>query len=239
VKVTVVEPQTRPLGAILDPSMADRIARFFADSGVRLRLGCGVNSIESRPATGDSVVVHLTDGSTLTSDQAVLALGAAPALDWLASSGVPIGDGVLCDAHLQAAESVFAAGDVANWHDSVTGHRTRIEHRTNAVEQAAVVAHNIVSRPGDELRYMPLPYAWSDQLGHRVQIFGRPRSNDEVFSADTDPAKPISIHCRDGHIAGVIGLDSGKEVRRFAQLVGQPASRARTDDSAPQEVKSR
>jgi NADPH-dependent 2,4-dienoyl-CoA reductase/sulfur reductase-like enzyme len=239
VEVTVVEPQTRPLGAILDPSMADRIAGFFADTGVRLRLGCGASSIAPGSSTEDPVVTTLTDGSTLTSDHVVLALGAAPALDWLANSGVPTGDGVLCDAHLQAAESVFAAGDIANWQDSVTGQRTRIEHRTNAVEQAAVVAHNIVCQPGDELSYTPLPYVWSDQLGHRVQIFGRPRSSDEVINANTDLAKPITIHCREGHIVGVIGLDNAKEVRRYAQLVGQPDLHARTGDAAPQEVEAR
>ena len=225
VKVTVVEPQSRPLGAVLAPSMADRIGALFAEAGVDLRWACGITSISSESArlpTNRRVETTLTDGSTLTSDDVVLALGGEPALDWLVGSGIPVGDGVLCDSRLQATDSVYAVGDVASWQDSSAGQRSRVEHRTNAVEQATVVAHNIVCSPGDELSYDPVPYVWSDQLGHRIQMYGRPRSTDQIVNVDTDPAKPITIHSRNGCVVGVIGLDNAKELRRYAQLIGQP-----------------
>ncbi|MBX9918333.1 MAG: FAD-dependent oxidoreductase, partial [Mycolicibacterium frederiksbergense] len=222
-----------------DPSMAKRVSDYFDNAGVTLRLACGVTSITCRSTAGHAVHTTLTDGTILASDHVVLALGAVPALDWLAGSGIPVGDGVLCNSHLQATESVFAVGDIANWKDCGTGLPTRVEHRTNAVEQAIVVAHNIACAPGDELSYEPMPYVWSDQLGHRIQIFGRPSSTDEVASADTDPAKPINIHSRNGRVVGVVGLDNAKEVRRFSQLIGRSDSQVTADVVSHQEVEAR
>jgi NADPH-dependent 2,4-dienoyl-CoA reductase/sulfur reductase-like enzyme len=224
--VTVVEPQTRPLAAVLDPGMAARIAGFFTDAGVRLQLGCSVTAIEPGSDHEGMVTTRLSNSSQVTSDNVVLALGAAPAADWLADSGVPVGDGVNCDAFLRAGESVFAVGDVASWHDVNTGKRTRIEHRTNAVEQAAAIAQAIVHGGRKQTPFTAVPYVWSDQLGHRLQLFGRPRSSDDIAAADTEATRPICIHSRDGRITGVVGLDSAKTVRRYSQFIGQPALQA-------------
>ena len=51
--------------------------------------------------------------------------------------------------------------------------RVRVEHWTNAVEQGAAVAHNIV-HPEDLQPYSPLEYVWSDQYDWKAQIVGRP-----------------------------------------------------------------
>jgi NADPH-dependent 2,4-dienoyl-CoA reductase/sulfur reductase-like enzyme len=68
----------------------------------------------------------------------------------------------------------------------------RTEHWTNAVEQAAVVAHNI-ARPDERKEHSPVGYVWSNQYDWKVQIAGRPGDgirhemvdgkNDEQFAA--------------------------------------------------------
>jgi 3-phenylpropionate/trans-cinnamate dioxygenase ferredoxin reductase subunit len=226
IQVTVVEPAPRPLAAVLDPAMAARIVGYFTEAGVQLRLGCAVTAIEQCIGPQGPVTIRLSDRSEITTDNVVLALGAHPEVGWLAGSGVAVDDGVDCDAYLQAGDSVFAVGDIASWRDVNTGLRARVEHRTNAVEQAAAVAHNIVHGGRQQAPYTPVPYVWSDQLGHRLQIFGRPRSSDDTACADTEETKPVSIHSRDGRVTGVVGLDSGKTLRRYAQFIGQPSLQA-------------
>ena len=70
----------------------------------------------------------------------VVALGAVPNIEWLEGSGLTLDRGVVCDATLQAAPHVFAAGDVAVWpHPMADGELIRIEHWTNAAEQGTHV----------------------------------------------------------------------------------------------------
>jgi phthalate 3,4-dioxygenase ferredoxin reductase component len=54
-----------------------------------------------------------------------------------------------------------------------TRERTRVEHWTNAVEQAAAVAHNI-AHPDNMRPFSPVEYVWSDQYDWKIQIVGRP-----------------------------------------------------------------
>ncbi|MBB6550887.1 hypothetical protein [Nonomuraea rubra] len=73
--------------------------------------------------------------------------------------GLPLGDGVHCDAQCRAAPGVYAAGDLASWYDEWLGRRLRLENRTNAVDQAQIIAANIL---GEGLPYTPVPYFWTD-----------------------------------------------------------------------------
>ncbi|MGH3318370.1 MAG: oxidoreductase C-terminal domain-containing protein, partial [Nocardioidaceae bacterium] len=83
--------------------------------------------------------------------------------------------GVLCDEYSRAVDApdVFAVGDVARWFHP--GHRehVRVEHWTNAVEQASCVAHNIAS-PEELRECAPVEYVWSDQYDWKIQLAGRP-----------------------------------------------------------------
>jgi NADPH-dependent 2,4-dienoyl-CoA reductase/sulfur reductase-like enzyme len=68
---------------------------------------------------------------------------------------------------------IHAAGDVARWPHAFYGVPLRIEHWTNAHEHAAAVAADLLGRAAPAAQ---LPYVWSDQYGHRIQIAGRPGS---------------------------------------------------------------
>src|SRR5436190_2028672 len=114
-------------------------ARVFtelaAQNGIDLRLGHGVEAIEG---TAGSLSLRLTDGSTVQADTAVVGIGALPNDGWLSSSGLLVDDGLVCDELCRAAgaDDVFAAGDVARWKHPDEGRLVRVEHWTNAVDQA-------------------------------------------------------------------------------------------------------
>lgn len=108
---------------------------------------CGVAVKEILAADRRVSGVRLTDGSQIEADLVIVGLGATPNVDWLRGSGVPIEDGVECDEYCQAAEHIFAAGDVASWINLRFGARMRIEHRQHAAEQARHVAR-MIAGPG-------------------------------------------------------------------------------------------
>lgn len=170
-EVTVTDPLPSPMARVVGPDAARVFTELAASRGVTLRLGVGVDAIE---ADGGELVIRLTDGHPLRAATAVVGIGAVPNDGWLRSSGLEIDDGVVCDRFCRARgdESVFAVGDVARWETS-PGQTARVEHWTNAVQQANCAAHNIV-HPDALQAYDQIPYVWTDQHGCRFQLVGRP-----------------------------------------------------------------
>jgi NADPH-dependent 2,4-dienoyl-CoA reductase/sulfur reductase-like enzyme len=145
-------------------------------------------------------------------------VGTAPAVGWLAGSGLPLGDGVECDAFCRAAPGIYAAGDVASWHNSRFGTRMRLEHRTNAAEQAVAVAGNLL---GDAEEFTPVPFFWTDQYDARIQAHGIFPAGAEPAVLHGDPADGgfvVGYGLR-GAVVGVLGWNSPRELRALRPLV--------------------
>lgn len=187
-EVTVVDPLDLPVGRVVGDEVGALLTQVHPRHGVATRFGVGVESIDSSEGR---LLVALTDGSTLAATTVVVGIGATPNAGWLASSGLAVDDGVLCDEYCRAvdAKEVFAAGDVARWRHPRHGEHIRVEHWTNAVEQAACVAHNI-AHPEELRKYEPVEYVWSDQYDWTIQIAGSPAgAGAPLLVGDPDAAR--------------------------------------------------
>src|SRR4051812_12940519 len=113
--VTVLEVMSAPLVHALGPDVARACAGLQDRAGIDLRCNVAVTGVD-----GERVL--LDDGSSIAADVVVVGIGVRPELDWLASSGVTIDNGVLCDEFCQASvPDVYAVGDVARWHNPLFG----------------------------------------------------------------------------------------------------------------------
>ncbi|MCU1380104.1 MAG: thcD2 [Acidimicrobiales bacterium] len=215
--VTVLEALPVPLSRGLGPVLGPVIAGIHADHGVDLRTSAGVAGFEGKD-TVERVV--MADGSTIDADVVVVGIGVVPNTEWLEESGLVLRDGVVCDHYSQAlgAPEVWAVGDVARWHNDLFDEEMRVEHWTNAVEQAMAVAANITGAPTP---YSPVPYVWSDQYDSKIQIVGRPGPTDhvEVPIGAFDDRKFVALTHRDGRLTGAVGLDEPRKVMRFKRLM--------------------
>jgi len=215
-QVSVVEPLPALMIRGLGPELGAVFTRKHVAAGVDVRLGVGVTAIEG----GERVDgVRLTDGSRLPADVVVLGLGTVPETAWLADSGLDLRDGVVCDGHLAAvgAEGVYAVGDVARWRHPRYGEDARVEHWTNAVETAAVVAANLTGEP---TVHDALPYVWTDQLGARLQVFGQVRPQDELRVVFGDlEGSFVAVTGGDGLLRSVIGFGAIKQLMPYRKLL--------------------
>ena len=99
-------------------------------------------------AQGGVLQVALADGRALPADIYLSAVGVDPNLDFLDGSGIALGQGILEDPNLQSSVSgVYAAGDVAEATDCLTGKRQLNAIQPNAVEQGRIAALNMAGRP--------------------------------------------------------------------------------------------
>lgn len=213
--VTLVDPRPVPAEAALGTVVGDVLAAVHAENGVDLRLGTGVRHLEHD--AGRVTGVTLTDGARVTADVVLVAIGCRPATDWLAGSGLPLGDGVEGDATCRVAPDVYAAGDVASWRHASHG-RLRVEHRTNATEQAEHVAAAILGAPAP---FRPVPYVWSDQYGVRLQAWGVTSGSHDiaVVEGSLEERRFVALYGRDGRVTGAVGRRLPKALRQARELV--------------------
>jgi NADPH-dependent 2,4-dienoyl-CoA reductase/sulfur reductase-like enzyme len=206
--VTLVERDPVPFSQVLRPEVGRLIAGLHEAHGVTVIGGASVAEVERLPNEG--VLVRLTDGRVLTAGTVVAGVGCAPNTEWLTGSGLPVADGVLTDDGCAVARTIgiYAIGDVARWHDRATGASRRVEHWTNAVEQANYVARQILHPgEGEPGHYASVPYFWSDQYDVKIQMVGRPGQDDNVqvlrYPTKTG-SKDVALYERDGKLTAAV-----------------------------------
>lgn len=214
-RVTLLELAGVPLGRVLGTVMGRVFARYHRAKGVDLRTGVGVERIE-----GDGRVraVVLSDGHRIEADCVVVGVGIEPAVELAESAGLQVGDGVLVDPYCRTSlDSVFAAGDVANFPDPLLGTRGRLEHWRNAQSQAVAAARSMLGRPEP---YAEVPWFWSDQYDLNLQVAGHPALGEEVVvRGDVEAADFCACYLRGDFLTGALAVNRPRELRAAMKLI--------------------
>jgi len=196
VEVTLLEQRDRLIPGLLEPETAEIVLSRVRERGVEVRLDTAVEAF-----TGKQVVdgVELAGGERLQADAYIAATGVKPNIDWLMYSGVETGWGVIVDDYLRTnVEGVYAAGDVAETRDRMSGERYVHAIFPNAVEQARVVAGGLLGRAE--------PYAGAESmnslkhLGVEVIAAGTLRGSEVLCRRDRGALRKVYLD--DGKIVG-------------------------------------
>ncbi|MGW0132927.1 NAD(P)/FAD-dependent oxidoreductase [Streptomyces sp. NPDC003299] len=216
--VTVVEALDVPLERQLGRTMGLVCASLHTDHGVRLLTGTGVAGLSG---TDRVTGVRLADGRELPADIVVVGVGVRPATDWLAGSGVPVDDGVVCDAGCATGiPGVVAVGDVARCPHPFTGRHARIEHWSNAGEQARTAARTLLTGV-PAAAPITAPYFWSDQYQVRIQLAGHvaPGAEPEIVDGDVDSRTFTAVFRRADTPVAVLSLNQPKLFNRLRRTL--------------------
>lgn len=206
--ITVVETLPTPLAGPLGAEMGAIVGALHGNHGVRLHCGQSVAALE-RGAGQRVARVRLLDGTVLPADVVVVGVGAVPAVDWLAGSGLVLEDtgGIRCDAAGgTGAGNVVALGDCAAWFEPRLGRHVRVEHWTSASDRARAAVRTLLGQPAGPVRQ---PYFWSDQYGVRIQFAGHAVAGDEVAVEQGDPGEHrfLAVYRRAGLPVAVLAVD--------------------------------
>lgn len=126
---------------MMNATASGMIQRWCEVKGVKILTHTQPKGLSSK---GGVLQVDLGDGRVLPADMYLSAVGVDPNLEFLAGSGIELGQGILVDAQLQSSvPGVYAAGDVAEATDCLTGKRQLNAIQPNAVEQGRIAALNM------------------------------------------------------------------------------------------------
>ncbi|MER5917735.1 FAD-dependent oxidoreductase [Streptomyces sp. NPDC001982] len=233
IPVTVVERGRAPLLGALGAVIGGVAAQIQRDHGVDLRCGVQVEAVEGDDS-GQLRRARLSDGSTVDVDVAVAALGSIRNVEWLGSSGLAAGVwGVACDAGCRAVDvngvvtdDVFVAGDVARCPHPVYDYQyLALEHWGNAVAQAEIAAHNMISTQSERWPHLALPEFWSTQFGTEIKSVGVPTYADQVVIAQgsVDERRFVAVYGYRGRITAAVAFNQSKWLEFYEGLIDRAA----------------
>jgi 3-phenylpropionate/trans-cinnamate dioxygenase ferredoxin reductase subunit len=206
VEVTVVETAELPLLGSLGREAAEVFANLHREHGVDLRLKTSVEAISTDG--GKATGLKLGDGSTVSADAVLVAVGAQPNTELAEKAGLDTADGgVLVDASLKTTDDdVYAVGDIAAADNPVFGTRIRTEHWANALKQPAVAVAGMMGDPGV---YDELPYFFTDQYDLGMEYVGYATNYDSVvFRGDPrDDKREFTLFWLDGDSRVLAGMN--------------------------------
>jgi 3-phenylpropionate/trans-cinnamate dioxygenase ferredoxin reductase subunit len=208
-EVTVLEVAKIPLGRALGPEIGQVYADVHRERGVNLRTGVGAERIEGH---GRAQRVVATDGRVHDASVVVIGVGLVPELDLARRSGIATGNGLIVDEYCRSsAADVFAAGDIANHPNRFLGRRIRIEHWQNAQHQGAAAAHNML---GQRKPFREVPWVWSDQYEHNLQVVGLPDPTQSmVVRGDAATRNFSAFFMRDGRVTAALAVNRPADIR--------------------------
>jgi apoptosis-inducing factor 3 len=169
--VSVIAPETEPMGRIFGPQLARLVAAVHQKHGVDWHVGRKVEEVTAS-------TVRLDDGSILNAGLVVVGIGVVPRTELAEAAGIAVDDGVLVDEYLATnVPDVFAAGDIARWHDRYSDQRIRVEHWVVAERQGQIAALNMMGR---RQSYAEVPFFWTKHFELSIQYVGHAATWDEL-----------------------------------------------------------
>ena len=99
----------------------------------------------------------------------------------------------------------------------------RVEHWTNAAEQGAAAATNLLAESLGQRTtpYAPVPFFWSEQYDRRIQFLGRGHADHEVrvVAGSVAERQFVALYGDGQRLRGVLGMNSPRQVMPFRNLL--------------------
>ena len=225
--VTVVEMAPRILQRVAAPETSDYFRALHVSHGVTILESTGVDRL-----MGDTRVtgVQLADGRILLADFVIAGVGIIPGTALAEKAGLAIENGIKTDGHGRTSDPhIWSAGDCASF--PWQGGRLRLESVGNAIDQAEVVADNIM---GAGLDYDAKPWFWSDQYDCKLQIAGLNTGYNSVVTRGTDATVVSFWYFRDDTLLAVDAMNDPRSYMVGKRLIeqGKSPSKAALADPA-------
>lgn len=198
-EVDVLEMAPRPCARVAPPALSDALSALHAANGIRLHCGASFSFVPGG--------IRLADGSRLTPDFLIAAIGMEANDGLAAAAGLATDQGIVVDSQFRTSDAaVFAIGDCA-----VTtlddGGRMRLESWQNANVSGLSVACQITGTP------LPAPeplWFWSDQFDAKVQMAGNLEGADEVILRGSG-TEQMAFHLTNGRLTGAWALNCARD----------------------------
>lgn len=222
-KVTLVFPE-QGIGARVFPADLSRFLNdYYRQKNVEIRAGEQVVGMDKR---GNQCVLHTRNpqsggGAEIAADGIVAGIGITPNVALAQQANLQMDNGIIVDATLRSSDAhIFAAGDVAAFHNPALGHRLRVEHEDNALTMGRVAGQSMAGRA---VSYDYLPSFYSDLFDLGYEAVGEADSRLETVADWKQPHREgVVYYLREGRVRGVLLWNVWEQVDAARKLIAEP-----------------
>ena len=213
--VTVIEMADRVMNRTVDPQISEYYLNLHQSYGVKFHFN---TSLETINKSSDSLEVVCSDGTEVKADSVLIGAGVIPNIELAEDSGIYCDNGIIVDEFGQTNfKNIYACGDCTNHPNKILNKNLRLESVHNAMEQAKTVASSVLNNP---MEYSQVPWFWSDQYDHKLQIVGLSGDHDLVtMRGNTNDAKFMLFYTKDEELIAVDAINNPKEFLISRKLV--------------------
>jgi len=219
-KVTLVEMSDRILQRVAAKETSDYFRALHTSHGVEILEGTALESL-----SGDTRVTtaKLSGDRDLAVDFVIVGVGIRPDTALAETTGLTLENGIATDDQGRtSAPNVWSAGDCASF--PYKGTRIRLESVPNAIDQAEVVAENIL---GAEKTYVAKPWFWSDQYDVKLQIAGLNTGFDTIVTRDSGAGATSFWYYQGDTLLAVDAMNAPRDYMVGKRLIESGKSPAR------------
>lgn len=220
-QVTLCDRGRQLFRALETPAYSDYLRELYQEKGVELLWEDEVAEVRG---DGQIASVVTRKGEERDADLLIAGIGVMPNTGFLEGSGLEVDDGVIVNERFETSrKGVYAAGDVARFHDPIFGRSRRIEHWSNANYQGAELG-KLLAGAGDG--YDTVSSFFSEIFGASIRFFGDATGHDDVVQhGDFHDGKAAYLHTADGRIVAALTMgQEDEENERIKQLIRDGAS---------------
>lgn len=216
-KVTMIFPEKYIGERIFPKDLAEYITNYYKEKGVELITGDTVKAINNKNSKSELITEK---GKTIISDAVIGGIGIKPDTGLAESAGIRVDNGIVVDEFLKTNRpGIYAAGDVANFHNPLLDKRIRVEHEDNANKMGK---HAGKVMAGIEEPYHYLPFFYSDLFELGYEAVGELDSRLETFADWKEKYKEgVIYYLKNGRVRGVLLWNVWGEVDEARKLIAE------------------
>ena len=174
IKMTVIVGSNQVLSQQMDEDSAHILQEKLEEAGVNILFGRGVERVVKDK---ERACVYTSLGERLSADLVIVGKGVTPNVEMARSTHIKVNYGILVDNRMQTSlEDVFAAGDVAEGENSITGGMEVIATWFNASAQGEIAGINMAD--GNAFRRGQFRENVTTILGLEITSLGLSRPED-------------------------------------------------------------
>ena len=222
-QVVLAFPDEAICGRVFPADLARSVTDLYRKKGVEILAGASVVGMEGRPEQPTLKIRLAQTGKDqdVAVDGVVAGIGVQPNVELAQAAGLKVDNGIRVDASLRTSRpEIYAAGDVASFHNPVLDQWMRVEHEDNANTMGRMAGRSMA---GEVVSYDHLPSFYSDLFEMGYEAVGELDARLETVADWKEPFREgVVYYLRAGRVRGVLLWNVWDQVDAARRLIAEP-----------------
>ena len=212
--VTVIEMAERVMNRTVDPLISEYYKKLHENHGVEIHLNTPLEAFGGTKSVSKVFCSNLA----LNADCVVVGAGILPNQEIALNAGLKCDNGIWVNEFCKTEDdNIYACGDCTNHPNKSLNTRLRLESVHNALEQGKTVASSLLKK---NIAYNQVPWFWSDQYDHKLQIVGISGDHDKVVKRGSEENRSFLLfYLKKNKLIAVDAVNNPKEFMICKKLV--------------------